>query len=232
MTRNSIPAVLLALMLLIGLVGYNALRLTEVIGVSAQSAPTATAVSESALISVPAGASVFQIQPGRTSATFTLTEDLHGAPNTVVGQTSQVSGQLALDPSDPATAQAGAVTVDARTLATDDSQRNRMIQSFILSTNQYPSIIFTPTSISDTPTDVPIGQPFSAQISGLLTIRDQTKPLTFNATLTEVSADELDGQATATINRTDWGIQVPSMPLVANVSDQVQLGLNFVATAQ
>jgi hypothetical protein len=52
---------------------------------------------------------------------------LRGTPYTVVGRTAQVAGQLVLDTSDTSTAQLGTVLVDARTLVTDDAQRDRAL---------------------------------------------------------------------------------------------------------
>src|SRR5437764_15491297 len=100
--------------------------------------PTAAASApiESVVLAVPqtATGTVYQLQ--NAQAQFVIEEVLRGSPATVVGATDQVAGQVALDPSDANTAQLGTILIDARTLATDDSARNRALGNQILDTNQ------------------------------------------------------------------------------------------------
>jgi polyisoprenoid-binding protein YceI len=74
-----------------------------------------------------------------------------------------------------------------------------------------------------------VGQPFSFQIVGDLTIRGVARPATFEATVTPESAERLRGSAVTTIRYADWGISIPQVPAVTGVSEQVQLQLDFVA---
>src|SRR5262245_33066343 len=73
------------------------------------------------------GALRFQILPERSEVRFTIPEVLRGQPNEVVGKSNQVAGQIAVDPADLGTAKIGVIQVNARTLQTDDSRRNRAI---------------------------------------------------------------------------------------------------------
>jgi polyisoprenoid-binding protein YceI len=178
----------------------------------------------------PASNAVFVIKPGASTARFTIDEILRGSPNRVVGTTDQVTGQIAFDPSAPSNAQVGTIVVNARGLATDDAQRNRMIANFILSTGDYEYVSFRPTSLVGLPPTAAVDTPYMFEIQGELTIKDATRPATFSATVTPVSATELRGSATSTIRYGDWGISVPSVPSVAGLGDTVQLSLDFVAT--
>jgi polyisoprenoid-binding protein YceI len=171
----------------------------------------------------------FQIRAGDSKASFTLDEVLNGSPKTVVGTTDQIAGELGVDPSDLSSAKIGPITINARTLATDSSQRDRAIKNLILSTDTFELITFTPTAISGLSGSGAPGQPYSFQISGNLTIRDITKPVTFTATVQAESASRLSGKASASINRDDFGLSIPSVPFVANVSQQVALEIAFVA---
>ncbi|MEA2641446.1 MAG: hypothetical protein QOF51_2840 [Chloroflexota bacterium] len=252
MLRKLAPLLLVGVAVIVGIFGYMAMRTPAApsgqlqavplqIQNGAASAPAAATAPQVAGVAVtsatdPASSSatnltLFQIQPGQSKATFTLTELLNGSPNTVVGTTDQVAGQLAFDPTAPITAQVGTITVDARGLTTDDRQRNRMIQNVILSTGQFEYVTFQPTSVSGLPPSGTPGQSYNAEIAGQLTIRDVTKPVTFTATVTPASTTQLSGSAKTLINRSDWNLQIPSIPFVASVSDQVQLQLDFVATA-
>jgi polyisoprenoid-binding protein YceI len=226
------PVAFMVVMAIVGLVGYNAFRSPATASGPIQAVPLqATTVATSAPMANADDSQLFQIQPGQSTARFTLTEVLRGEPKTVVGETDQVAGQIAVDPSSPDDAQVGTILINARTLATDDSQRNRMIQNFILSTNDYEYVSFTPTSVLGLPQTATLGTPYTFQINGQLSLKGVTRDVTFNATVTPVSDDQLQGTATTTIQRNDWGLTIPDVPFVANVSDQVQLDLNFVATA-
>ncbi len=175
------------------------------------------------------GPRIFEIVPSRSQARFLIDEVLRGSPFTVVGVTDQVAGQIAVDPSDPRGAQVGPILVNARTLATDNGMRNRAIRNFILNTNAYEFVTFTPTSIDGLPEAVTVGQAFSFQISGDLTIKDTTRPVTFDVTVTPVSEDELVGSASTTILYRDFGLLIPDAPAVDTVADEVRLELDFVA---
>jgi polyisoprenoid-binding protein YceI len=76
---------------------------------------------------------------------------------------------------------------------------------------------------------VVVGQPFTFQMSGDLTIRGTTRPATFDVTVTPGADGTLSGSATTTIQYSDWGINIPSVPFVAGVGNQVTLQLSFDA---
>lgn len=183
-------------------------------------APTEVAIVEPQL---------FEIQQAESTASFVIDEVLNGSPKTVIGTTNQVAGQLAVNPADTAATQIGVIQINARTFATDSENRNRAIQNRILETNSYELITFTPTSVTGLPESVAIGDSFTFQVTGDLTITDATQPVTFDVTVTAVSEDRLEGQATATIAYADWGLSIPSVPQVASVEDTLQLNLDFVA---
>jgi polyisoprenoid-binding protein YceI len=179
----------------------------------------------------PGGLPVFQISQTDSKAQFTISEVLMGQPNSVVGVTNQVAGQIGVNLKDLSTAQVGEIQVDARTLTTDSNMRNRMIQNRILNTGSFEYVTFKPTQISGLSGSATIGQSFQFQIAGDLTIQSVTKPVTFDVTAQAVSNSQISGKATATIQRSDFNLQIPSVPQVADVGAQVTLEIDFVANA-
>ena len=177
----------------------------------------------------PTGSVIFTILQAESEARFTLNEELRGAPATVVGLTDQVAGEMAVDFSNPANSQLGVITINARTLATDNNNRNRMIRNEILDTAAYEFITFTPAAITGLPESIAVGDTVTLQITGDLTIRDITQQVTFDATVTVVSTERLEGLASVTVTRTAYNLTIPSVPSVANVTDEVLLELEFVA---
>jgi polyisoprenoid-binding protein YceI len=149
----------------------------------------------------------------------------------VVGVSDQVAGEIAVDFSDLSTAEVGPIQINARTLVTDQDRRNQAIRNFILNTDTYEFITFTPTGITGLTGSSSPGDQFSFQIEGDLTIRDITQPVVFDVIAQEVSVDQLTGTATTVINLEAYEITIPSVPFVANVGEEVTLEIDFVALA-
>ena len=207
---------------------------TEVAAVPAtEPAPTATTAAEAADIAPNADNAsplIFEIVPAESQARFIINEVLNGAPKTVVGTTSQVAGQLAVDPANPTAARVGTIQVNARDLTTDNEFRNRAIKNRILETDAYELVTFVPTAINGLPEQVTQGEEMTFQIVGDLTIRNVTRPVTFDVTLVPVNDTRLEGKATTTLAYADFEIVIPAARAVSAVEDTVTLQLDFVAT--
>jgi polyisoprenoid-binding protein YceI len=192
--------------------------------------PTATAsgpIESVALAATQPSATVYEL--ANSEARFVIDEVLRGSPYTVVGTTDQVAGQLALNLEDPSTAELGTILINARDLQTDDTSRNRALGNQILNTSQYEYVSFTPTALSGLASTFEVGQPITFQLTGDLTIKDVTKPATFDVTVTPTSNGALEGTASTSIQYADWGVMIPSVPFVASVDDEVTLELAFTA---
>jgi len=187
--------------------------------------PTATAGAPAAQVIV------YQIDPAASEASFTIDEELFGRPTTVVGVTSKVAGSISVDWGNPANTQISKLEIEAADFKTDEERRNGAIRRFILQTDQYPKIEFQPTSIEGLPASATPGQTLSFKVTGDLKIRNISKPATFDVTAT---ADEtkVSGQATTVVTRDAYELSIPSVPGVANVTNEVTLTLKFVATRQ
>ncbi len=175
------------------------------------------------------GMAVYDIDPAQSEARFTINEVLRGAPTTVVGVSSNLGGQIALDLNNIGAAQVGTILVNARDFRTDNDFRNRAISNEILLTNDYELITFEPTSISGLPETAEIGQTYDLDVTGNLTIIDATQEVTFDVQITPVSENELRGLATLEILYVDYGLTIPFARSVDSVEDNVILELEFVA---
>jgi polyisoprenoid-binding protein YceI len=179
------------------------------------------------------GDTVYTIGASSSKATFTIDEVLFGKPNTVVGETNQVAGQILVNQSDPSKSQLGEIKIDISTLVTDNDLRNRTLRGRILETdtpaNQYAT--FVARSISGLPSSIAVGQQVSFKITGDLTVHQVTKSVTFDAQVTLASAKQLTGQAETTVKYSDFNIAVPDVPSVTGLGDTVKLALTFTANA-
>lgn len=174
---------------------------------------------------------IYTIDPTQSEARFYIDEVLQGADKKVIGTTSNIAGQVAFDLNNPAAAQIGEMVINARDFATDNNFRNNAIRNEILQTDQYELITFTPKTLIGLPDTAVLNEDTTFQVVGALTLIGQTQEVTFDVTATPVSATELHGKATATIQYADWGITVPLSRMVQAVADEVTLELEFVATA-
>jgi polyisoprenoid-binding protein YceI len=179
----------------------------------------------------PGGVVVFVILQDQSEVLFTLDEILRGNPTTVVGATNQVAGEIAIDIDNPANSQVGTILVNARTLATDNDFRNRAIKNEILDTGDYEFITFTPIAISGFPDNPKIGEEVAFTITGDLTIRDITHEVTFDAKVIVDSETQLSGYASTMVARADYELNIPDVPSVADVDEEVLLEIVFVAVA-
>lgn len=179
------------------------------------------------------GATLFTIDSSSSKATFTINEVLFGTPNTVVGETDKVAGQILVNAQDPSKSQVGEIKIDVSTLVTDNDLRNRTLQGRILQTdtaaNQYAT--FVAKSITGLPESIAVGQQVSFKITGDLTIHQVTKTVTFDATVKVVSDKQITGTASTTVKYSDFGISVPDVPSVTGLGDMVKLALDFTANA-
>ena len=206
---------------------------------SAAEAPTEEAVAEAteAPVEEAAGAmgsTVFVIDAAQSEVRFTLTELLMGNPTTVVGIGNGIEGSVTVNFDDYSQSMVSPIVIDASLLATDNNMRNGQIRRAVLQTNnpEFQYITFTPTAVDGLPASATVGQPFDINVTGDLTIRTITQPMTFEVTVTPVSESEIQGSARATLLRADFDLQIPSVPSVADVSEEVLLEFDFVALAQ
>jgi len=174
---------------------------------------------------------VFEIVPAESRARFLIDEVLRGNPITVVGATDQVAGQLAVDADDLSNTQVGVIQVNARTLATDNDFRNRAIKNRILLTDDYEFVTFAPTEVIGLPEVGAVGETYTFQVAGDLTITDVTRLVTFDVTTTPTSETRIEGTATTAFPYTDFELFIPDAPAVDTVDDVVRLELEFVAEA-
>lgn len=178
-----------------------------------------------------ATATLYELVADESGVRFTLDELLRGQPKTVVGVTRLVSGQIALDLADLSTAQVGVIQANARSFFTDDVFRDEALHTFIIDSQAFPLVTFTPTGITGLPAQIEVGDTAVFTLTGNLTIRDSTRSVSFDCTAVLISPIRLEGRAAATISRTDFGLIIPQVTQVANVAEEFLIEIEFVATA-
>ncbi|MBK8027135.1 MAG: YceI family protein [Chloroflexi bacterium] len=225
MNRN--VRIVLGLIIAVAVVGVLGAAYIFISGGSGE----ASRETESEAVEAAASATVFEIVPDESEVRFMLDEDLRGVRTTVTGRTTDVAGQIAVDFGAPANTELGEITVNVRTLLTDNEFRNRAIRGQILQSQQdeFEFATFTPSTVEGLPETVTMGEAFTFTITGDFALKGIAKPATFTVTVTPESEDRITGTAQAVVLRADYGLTIPSVPGVANVEEEVQLEIDFVA---
>lgn len=204
----------------------------EAMGAATPSAAQSSAVETPLPETASAGRGLYRINAELSEVRFIIYEELFGNPKDVVGGTHQVAGDIIVDYGSAASSRVGEIRINARTLETDDENRTRALRNQILQSrlDDYEFISFVPTALSGLSSGpVAVGDTVTFQITGDLTVRNITQPVTFDATATLVSEQRLQGSATATTTRAAFQLSIPNAPGVANVADEVALEIDFVA---
>lgn len=197
--------------------------------VAAPSSPAAGMPSEAP---VPKNFVQYRIDSASSLATFTLDELLRGKPKTVIGETSQISGDILLDMAAPSNSRVEEVRVNARTLKTDSVARDGAVSRLILRSEQAENefIVFKPRMFQGLPERIIPEKTFEFAVVGDLTIAGTTKAAEFRGSAAIDGSGRLVGTVRTSVKRSDFGLAIPSVPFVADVQEDVALVLNFSAT--
>ncbi|SFO71183.1 Polyisoprenoid-binding protein YceI [Geodermatophilus dictyosporus] len=147
----------------------------------------------------------------------------HAMVTTVRGAFTDFSGEAHLDTADPS---ASSVTIRIRTASIDTGQADRdahLRSPDFLDVERWPEIVFRSTDVEQVEDDV-------YEVAGDLTIRDVTRPVSVEFTLTGSAKDPFGNtrvgfEGALAIKRSDWGLTW-NTPLDTGgvlVSDRIQV---------
>jgi polyisoprenoid-binding protein YceI/predicted small lipoprotein YifL len=177
------------------------------------------------------GLEVFNIVPEESEVKYEVGEvfiDQNNAFNLAVGVTSGVNGEILVDRANPANSVIKPISVDISQFTSDSQRRDNSIRERFLESSKYPAVEFTPQEIQGLPDSYQEGQTISFQVSGDLTIREVTKPVTFEVSLIG-EGNQMTGVATTTILMSDFGFGPISILGILNTEDEVKVTFTFVA---
>ena len=161
-----------------------------------------------------------------TFAGFRIEEELASiGSTTAVGRTGDVTGGLTIDGT---TVTEVSFAVDLTTVVTDQSRRDDKVQS-ALDTVQFPTATFKLTEPIELDAAAADGAAVSATAVGELTIHGVTQAIEL-----PIEAQLVDGTialvASTTITFADFGVAVPTAPIVVSVEDTGILEVQLLLT--
>lgn len=166
--------------------------------------------------SVPAFATTYTLDPNHTQVQFIWNH--YGFTN-LVGQFGKIEGTLEFDPADPTKASVTA------TISIDSVDSNVKKLDGVLASGDYFDAAKFPTATFKSTRVEKGSTPDHLKVTGNLTIRDVTKPVTLDVAVTKVGDQPLRKapaagfDATTTITRSDFGIT----KYLPNVADEVKI---------
>jgi polyisoprenoid-binding protein YceI len=191
----------------------------------AADAPTAATASDAT-----GSARTFTIVPEQTEASYEVQEKFlnRDLPNMALGKTNAVTGELQVSLDGKPSGKVTKITVDLRTLTSDQSRRDSRIRTQWLESDKYPFAEFTSTDVQGIPDSYTEGQVVSFKLTGDMKIRDVTKPVTFDVK-GKLAGDTITGSATSKILMKDFGFDPPNVAGMLTVDDGVTVTINFTA---
>jgi len=186
------------------------------------------------------GVHTYTLSPGESTASYVVDEEflsqaldrlgIKAGRVKTVGSTGDVEGSITVD-LDHNTVSASSVHVNLTGLTSDQSRRDKWLQSKGPHLSQFPSATFVPSAIENPPDAYADGEEVTFQLVGDLTIRDVTQPATFDVTAT-VAGGVLTGMAETQLKLTDFGIDPPNFADTLTVADPFTIRLEFTAREQ
>jgi polyisoprenoid-binding protein YceI len=195
-------------------------------------ATPAPAAESSALAPAAGETRTFAIDPAQSEASYFVEEEFFGRAVpfvTAIGRTTAIEGAIELQVGDGIVTVGGnEFSVDLRTLTSDQSRRDNAIRDRWLESNRYPFAVFRANQVAALPAAAALGTPVAFQLVGDMTIREVTRPLTWDVTAT-LDGSTLRGTAQSFLLMRDYGFEPPDIAGMLRVTDGVTLTVNFVA---
>ena len=170
-------------------------------------APAAGATAASTSTTVVATAAALNYKPTSASVLgYRVKEVLFGQSNEAVGRTSDITGSMTLN---GATVSAVDLTVNMRTVRSDQSQRDGQFNGRIMNTSTYPTATFIltqPLTLSNVPSDSTV---VNAKATGELTLRGVARSVTFDL-MAQRDGDNVKVNGTIPVVFADYRIPNPS----------------------
>ena len=186
-------------------------------------------VTGSAHAQKPAAQAIrFRVAPQGNEARYRVGEQLLDVdlPSDAVGVTKQIDGAIAVGPDGSIISEESRFTINLASLQSDRSMRDNYVRRRLLQTDQFANAVFVPTAFRNLQLPLPKSGDVTFQIAGNLTIRDVTRPITWDV-VGKVVNEALTGTAKTTLKFADFQLPKPQVASVLSVEDDIVLEYSF-----
>jgi polyisoprenoid-binding protein YceI len=172
---------------------------------------------------------LFKIDAAQSEAHYEVSETFFQGNrlNLAIGRTKGIAGNVRVDFANAANSQIDTIVIDVSQLTSDEDRRDNFIRRNALQSSQFPQVTFKPTKIEGLPASVKPGDQLTLKVTGDLTVKQTTKPVTFDVTLT-ANQDKVTGTGSTEIVLSDFGAG-PIQIAMLQTEDKAKLVFDFVA---
>jgi polyisoprenoid-binding protein YceI len=175
--------------------------------------------------SAAAAATRLEVVSG-SSATYRVNEQLARLtlPNDAIGTTQSVTGVIVLQP-DGTFSTASKLTVDLRTLRSDEPKRDGYLRENTLQTDRYPLAEFVPTRQKGLASPMPASGTATFQLTGNMTMHGVTSSIAWDVTA-GMGRDVVTAKATTRFPFSRFRLTIPRIFGLISVRDDIRLELD------
>jgi polyisoprenoid-binding protein YceI len=172
---------------------------------------------------------VYRIDAAQSEVHYEVNETIFQGNrlNTAIGRTKGIAGDIAVNVAQPSKSQMGPMVINVSQFKSDEDRRDNFIRRSYLQSTQYPTATFVTKSIDGLPAQIKVGDQVSFTMGGDLTVKQATKPVTWQVTL-KLENNRLVGSASTQITMSEFGVGPIQIPLLST-EDAVKLVFDFVA---
>jgi len=179
-------------------------------------------------VAMPADTLLLTVAPEGNRARYRVREQLARLdfPNDAVGETSSVSGSFMVTTDGQILREGSRFVIKLADLESDADRRDNYLRRNTLSTDEYPDAVFVPTGFRELPTPLPTSGEARFLLDGDLTIRDVTRPVTWQVGA-EFTGGAVIGRAETRFTFEEMGLTVPRVGSVLSIRDDIRLEFDF-----
>lgn len=168
------------------------------------------------------------VAPTGNEARYRIREQLVRVdlPNDAIGKTTEVSGGIGVGTDGKIIPSESKFVVGVGSLKSDRDRRDGYVRGRVLETDQYPTVVFTPTEFRGLPAKLPTSGSHTFDVIGNLTVHGVTRPTTWHVTA-EPKNGQVVGSAYTLFTFSDFSMQQPRVPIVLSVADTIRLEYDF-----
>lgn len=173
----------------------------------------------------PARSAKVEILEG-TVARYKVREQLAGIsfPSDAVGTTTAITGTIVINPDATIDLTQSKITVDLKTIKSDQSMRDGYVQNNTLEVAKFPTLTFVPRRVVGL--KLPPASQAGFQLIGDMTLHGVTKEITWNVVST-FGNDAVAGRATTSFTFDTFNLKKPSLARLLSVDDRIELEIEF-----
>ena len=175
------------------------------------------------------GETVYRIDPTESSLRYEVQEKFAGKEtSSATVTTSGIAGDIAIDPTDLAGARVGTMVVNLEQLHSDNNLRDARLRLDYLESHEHPLATFEPDEITGLEGELVEGEKQTFTLTGDLTVKEITKPVTFEGT---ASLDDgaLAVKATTEAKLSDFDAGPIRIAGMVSTDDDAELTLDLTA---